>query len=168
MRQGSDAGMRQSAPPLTAEMPAMPWPSGWDSRLHAGLRVARVPDEARAALARALGEAGVEAEFVLALIASFPLAGQYTHAQGEIFLTQLEAVAHRLLRVATTLEVSAQGFLAALEMGFPDMRTTGPLMGVWWPNFPGFVLDGAPLEVRLRRCGFAYRHVVQAHLASNV
>lgn len=168
MRQGSDAGTRQSAPALAADTRTVPWSSGWDNRLHAGLRVSRVPDETRAALARALGEAGVEAEFALALIAGFPLAGQYSHAQGEIFLTQLEAVAHRLIRVAATIEVSAQGFLSALEAGYPDMRTTGPLMGVWWPNFPGFVLDGEPLELRLRRCGFAYRHVVQSHIASNI
>jgi hypothetical protein len=160
--------MRQSAPTLAADARVVPWSSSWDTRLHAGLRVARVPEETRAALARALGEAGVEAEFVLALIASFPLAGQYSHTQGEIFLTQLEAIAHRLMRVAATLEVSAQGFLSALEAGYPDMRTTGPLMGVWWPDFPGFMLDGEPLELRLRRCGFAYRHVAQSHIASNV
>jgi hypothetical protein len=119
-------------------------------------------------LARALGEAGVEAEFFLALVSAFPLAGQYTHGQGEIFLNQLEAVGYRLLRVAAAVEVSSQGFLSALEAAYPDMRTTGPLMGVWWPNVPSFVLDGEPLELRLRRCGFAYRHVIQTHLASSV
>src|SRR5262249_30549701 len=38
----------------------------------------------------------------------------------------------------------------------------------WWPPFAGYTIPGEPLEVRLRRCGYAYRHVVAARLHANV
>jgi hypothetical protein len=142
--------------------------AGWDGRLYVGLAVPCVPAPARSALTRALGEAGVEAEFFLALIQSFPPSAWHTHAQGEILLLQLEAAAYRISRVAAALEVATQGFLAGLASGYPDLRRVGELDEVWWPTFTGFVPGGDPLDLRLRRCGFAYRHLVEVHLAATI
>ncbi len=141
---------------------------GWERRLPTGLAVARVPAHARSPLVQALGEAGVEAEFFLALVQSFPATGQYTRAQGEILLLQLEAAAYRISRVAASLEVATQGFLAALAGGYPEARGANEADEVWWPAFSGFVSDGEALDLRLRRCGFSYRHLVEVHLASSV
>jgi hypothetical protein len=141
---------------------------GWERRLYTGLKVARVPAPARASLAQALGEAGVEAEFFLTLVQSFPPAGQYSHAQGEILLLQLEAAAYRISRVAATLEIATQGFLAELARGYPDLRDTSELDEVWWPASNGYLFPGEPLDLRLRRCGFAYRHLIEVHLVSTV
>jgi hypothetical protein len=159
MRYSAQSRVRRLAEPLGA---------GWDNRLHAGLRIARAPAETRSALASALGEAGVESEFFLSLVFTFPPAGRYTHAQGEILLLQLEAAAHRLIRTAAALEVATQGFLSALDRIYPNMRARREGDDVWWPTFPGFTLPGDSLDLRLRRCGFAYRHVVWVHLASSI
>ncbi|MBF6591262.1 MAG: hypothetical protein IVW57_12150 [Ktedonobacterales bacterium] len=171
MRQSRGADRHQSAPPQGAvrfsQGPSAVVEANWDWRLHAGLRVACVPTEARSALAQALGEAGVEAEFFLVLVQRFP-GTLASRAQGEIFLLQLEAAARRLCRVASSLEVAVQGFLAGLEAGYPDLRSVGEFDDVWWPAFPGYALAGEALEVRLRRCGYAYRHVVETHLAASV
>jgi hypothetical protein len=39
---------------------------------------------------------------------------------------------------------------------------------VWWPAPAELVTGGEPIELSLRRCGYAYRHVVAAHLAAHV
>lgn len=164
---------RIAIPPLRARTQSAPAmaptqrESGWEGRVYAGLRVVRVPPEIRASLTGALGELGVEAEYFLALIQSFPGAPPYAHERGEAFLLRLEAACHRLTAVAGTLEVASQSYLSALEVGYPGVRTQRDA-DAWWPSFGGYAMRGEPLELRLRRCGFAYRHVVAAHLASNV
>lgn len=156
--------MRASLPPapLGAEL------VGWDARLYPGLRVSSVPAQTRAALAQALGEMGVEAEFFLVAVESFPAQWRYTHAQGETFLRQLEASGQRIAHAAATLEVATQSYLTALAAAYPDLRTVGEADDVWWPPFVGYELTGEPLEARFRRCGFAYRHAQTVYLSSHV
>jgi hypothetical protein len=140
----------------------------WDLRLYAGLRVPCVQAEVRDALARALGDTGVEAEHILALMTNFVRVAPPTKKTGDAFLLGLEAACQRLRRVALALEIATQSYLAALESGYPSARLTEAQEDVWWPPFAGYTLSGEPLELRLRRCGYAYRHVVATHLASNV
>jgi hypothetical protein len=143
--------------------------AGWDQRLYAGLRVACVPEDVRAALARALGDVGVEAEHFLALATTFVRATEpMTPQTGDAFLLGLHAASQRLRRVAQGLEIATQSYLGALEAGYPSIHLADFGEDVWWPPFAGYALGGEPLELRLRRCGFAYRHVVATHLASNV
>ncbi len=141
---------------------------GWDARLYPGLRVTSVPSQIRAALAQALGEMGVEAEFFLVAVDTFPAQRRYTHAQGETFLRQLEASGQRIAHAAATLEVATQSYLTALAAAYPDLRTVGESDDVWWPPFAGYELNGEPLEQRFRRCGFAYRHVYSVYLSTHV
>ena len=156
--------MQPSSPPGDSGAPAR-----WDGRLYQGLRVGAVEPEIRGALARALGEVGVEAEFFLLLVNSFPGAGRPTHVRGQMFLRQLEAAGQRLIAVADALEVATQGYLSALETAHPHLRnaTTGN-DDVWWPPFAGYALEGEPLEARLRRCGYAFRHVSETWLSTHV
>lgn len=155
-----------SAPHITA-MPATGVAS-WDARLYAGLSMPRVPADTRAQLASALGEIGVEAEFFLRQVGALPGLAPHTHMRGEAFLSQLEAAGRRLSRASAALEVAAQSYLTALEAGFPGIPLEDASAAVWWPSAPPFTLPGEPIELRLRRCGYAYRHVVDAHLATNV
>ena len=148
-------------------MPA-PLVAPWDARLYAGLSMPRVPADTRAQLASALGEIGVEAEFFLRQVGALPGPPPHAHVRGEAFLSQLEAAGRRLSRASAALEVAAQSYLTALEAAFPGMRPDDASAAVWWPPAPPFTLPGEPLELRLRRCGYAYRHVVEAHLATNV
>lgn len=141
--------------------------SVWEGRLYAGLRVSCVPPEIRAKLTGALGELGVEAEYFLALIQSFPGMPPHPHERGEAFLLGMEAACHRLMSVASTLEVATQSYLNALEIGYPELRAERDVEA-WWPPFGGYALPGESIELRLRRCGYAYRHVVAVHLASNI
>jgi hypothetical protein len=157
----------------TAERPAIAAAGGtprvatraWEDRLYDGLRVACVPPPVREALAAALGAAGVEAEFFLLLardLGAFP--GPQPHARGEALLLQLDAAARRIVGVGAALEVATQAYLTALEAGYPDLRAEADAADPWWPPFAGYALEGDPAELRLRRCGYAYRHVVAAHL----
>lgn len=148
-------------------MTAVQRESTWESRLYAGLRMGRVPPDIRAALTGALGELGVEAEYFLALIQSFPGMPPYPHERGEAFLLRLEAACHRLIAVAGAVEVATQSYLSALDAGYLGLSAQRD-DDTWWPVFHGFAPAGEALELRLRRCGFAYRHVVAAHLVSNV
>lgn len=143
-------------------------PSAWEGRLYAGLRVACVPPMVRQALTHALGEAGVEAEFYLRLPHDLATSAVWSPDAGERFLRGLEASAARLTHVAANLEVAAQSYLTALEEGYPDVRTESDQADAWWPPFDGYAPAAEPIELLLRRCGFAYRHVVAVHLASNV
>lgn len=140
---------------------------GWEQRLYAGLRLPGI-DESQVALARALGEMGVEAEFFLLLTGSEASLAGATRAVADHFLRQLEDSSMRIATSATTLEVATQGYLAALEVRYSQSHLADVPAEPWWPTFSGFTLAGESLEIRMRRCGYAYRHVVAAHLGSNI
>lgn len=140
----------------------------WETRLYVGIRVASVPQDVRLQLARALGSVGVEAEFFVALANTFLQGRRGSHDQGEVFLLQLEAAGLRLQRAAAALEVATQSYLNALDAGFPRSMIADDQAEPWWPQFAGYAIPGEPLEVRMRRCGYAYRHVVAARLHANV
>jgi hypothetical protein len=110
----------------------------------------------------------VEAEFFLRQVGALPGPPPHTHLRGEAFLSQLEAACRRLSRASIALEVATQSYLTALESEFPGMPSEDASAAVWWPPAPAFTLPGEPIELRLRRCGYAYRHVVETHLATNV
>lgn len=134
----------------------------WDARLYDGLRVRRAPAEARNALTHALGELGVEAEFLLVLVDAAPGAIRPTPRDGELFLQRLAASLGRLVEASATLEVATQGYLTALEAGYPGVSDSPD--DVWWPPFSGYTLRGDSLEARLRRCGYAWRYVAESRL----
>lgn len=142
--------------------------NGWESRLYVGLRVERVPAEMRTALSDALGEAGVEMEHVLALVTGFLRTATASRVLGDLFLRRLEAGGRRLMRVAYQLEAATQGYLAALEAAYPGVREAAGREDVWWAEPETAPSQSEPLELRLRRCGFAYRHVVAVHLPANM
>lgn len=137
--------------------------SGWDTRLYDGLLIRRIATETRAGLTRALGEVGVEAEFLLVLVDALPSAARPAHTDGEVFLQRLTASLTRLAEASATLEVATQGYLTALEASYPGVSANQRDV-VWWPRFTGYAQRGEPLEARLRRCGFSWRHVVESRL----
>jgi hypothetical protein len=141
-------------------------PSGWDARLYDGLRARRIAPEACDALTRALGELGVEAEFLLVLVDAAPGVIRPTHSDGELFLWRLTASLARLVAASATLEMATQGYLTALEASYPGVAYAANSQrdDVWWPQFSGYAVRGEPLEARLRRCGYAYRQVVESRL----
>src|SRR5512143_361481 len=98
--------------------------SGWDTRIYTGLSAHRVAPETRDALARALGAVGVEAEFLLILLDSFPGAARPDHHLGEVFLQRLASALMRLTDASAALEAATQGYLAALEVAYPDVSET--------------------------------------------
>jgi hypothetical protein len=148
---------------------AIPPTAAWEGRLYAGLSLPAVPRETRAALAATLGEIGVEAEHFLFLVADFPGQLAPSPALADVFLQRLESSARRLARVAGALEVATQSYLTALEAHYPDLRSSPDVDDVWWTEFAGGALGASPgLELRLRACGYAYRHIVATHLASNI
>lgn len=142
--------------------------AGWEGRLYDGLRVGRVPSEIRAPLIEALGETGVEAEHWLAVANGFLYSHAASRELGDLFLRQLDAGGRRLAHAADRLEVATQGYLAAMEAEYPGVREAAAQDDVWWPEQAQALPTFEPLELRLRRCGFAYRHVVAAHLPANV
>lgn len=156
----------------SAAAPRIPAASGgWETRLPSALRLSGIPTDVQARMIAALGAVGVEAEFFLRLLRDFPGRGPHTRTQGAAFLAQLTAWANRLIAAGAALEVATQGYLAALDAAFPALRAQSATTGdadVWWTPLPALVLGGEPLELRLRRCGFAYRHVVAVRLASTV
>lgn len=157
--------------PTVAQEPALAsqdTPATWDRRLYAGLRVNCVPAEVRATLAEALGNIGVEAEFLLMLVNAFPGSEAPSRPLGEAFLLRLEASVRRIQRAAEALEIATQSYLTALDAGYSNVRAESERAEIWWQVFSYPGMGGEPLELRLRRCGFAYRHVVATHLASNV
>src|SRR6185437_15624597 len=111
----------------------------WDQRLYAGVRVEAVPAERRAALVRAVGALGVEAEYFLATVRAFlapaPRAAR-TREAGEVFLWQLETSAARLRPAAETFELATQAFLAALDESDPELRAGAGTQAAgaepWW------------------------------------
>ena len=142
--------------------------SEWESHLYSGLRMARVPSEVRSTLANALGAMGVEAEYFLSLLASFPGGDRPSHDLADAFLGRLDAAARRVHHAADELEIAMQGYLSALEAGYPEMRSGEAEPDPWWPAPQDYEVGGESLELRLRRCGYAYRHVVSVYLATNV
>ena len=166
VRQATQSAVAQHTP--KTKQPARDESARWDTRLYQGLRVPNVSLETRNALASALGEMGVEAEFFLLLLNTFPGTGPHTHARGEAFLRQLETSGQRLTLVAGNLEVATQSYLAALEVVQPKLRAKAEIEQVWWAPFAGYTLAGEPLEARLRRCGFAFRHVSAVYLSTHV
>lgn len=142
--------------------------SAWESRLYIGLRLRDIPTETRAALVATLGDVGVEAEHFLSLIDTFPGQNQPSRLLADLFLLHLESAARRICATAAALEVATQSYLAALEAVDPAIRFSPDINDVWWTEYPGGAFAGEPLELRLRTCGYGYRHVVAAHLASNV
>lgn len=168
---GREQKQRAAAPTLRTSAPgeaALEAGAGWESRLYSGLRMPRLPADTRARLAEALGTLGVEAEYFLKLLAGFPSNGKPSHTQGVIFLSQLEAAARRLYHTADTLEIATQGYLTALEAGYPEVRGQNTDTDPWWPAPGNFELPGESIELWMRRCGFAYRHVVEVYLSANI
>jgi hypothetical protein len=139
----------------------------WEQRLFVGLQWPGM-DGPQLALARALGEIGVEAEFFLLLTGSETALSVANRAAADSFLQQLEVSCRRICAAAASLEVATQGYLAALDTRFPQARLAHSPSGPWWPSFAGYTASGEPLELRLRRCGYSYRHAVEAHLTSNI
>lgn len=139
----------------------------WEQRLFVGLQWPGM-DEPTLALARALGEVGVEAEFFLLLTGSETSLSGANRASADIFLQQLEVSCRHICSAAASLEVATQGYLAALDGRFPQARLAHTPSDPWWPKFAGFTASSEPLELKLRRCGYSYRHVVETHLASTI
>jgi hypothetical protein len=168
---GREHNQRAATPTLLTLAPgetALEAEVGWESRLYSGLRMPRLPADTRARLAEALGTLGVEAEYFLKLLASFPSNGKPSHTRGVIFLSQLEAAARRLYHTADTLEIATQGYLTTLEAGYPEIRGQNTDTDPWWPTPGNFELPGESIELQMRRCGFAYRHVVEVYLSANI
>lgn len=153
---------------------------GWDDRLYPGVAVRAIPAETRGQLAQALGALGVEAEYVLALVGPFARpaapgmpATPATRAEGERLLWQLDASGRRLIATAESLEVATQAYLAELERVAPELRDAAEPDGFaadpapWWPESDTSPFADGSLELGLCRCGYAYRHVVAAHLAEH-
>jgi hypothetical protein len=168
---GRKQNQRAAAPTLLTPAPGettLDAGAGWESRLYSGLHMPRLPADTRARLAEALGTLGVEAEYFLKLLADFPSKDKPSHTQGVIFLSQLEGAARRLDHTADTLEIATQGYLTALEAGYPEIRGQNTDTDPWWPAPETFELPGESIELRMRRCGFAYRHVVEVYLGANI
>lgn len=143
----------------------------WEGRLYSGLRVVHVPPELRASLIEAFGETGVEAEHLLALVHSVLHARTASRELGDLFLRRLDASARRLAKAADRLEVATQGYIAALELMDTGVREAAAQEDVWWLEQTAASSSTEPVEsfeLRMRRCGFAYRHVVAVRLAVNV
>jgi hypothetical protein len=142
--------------------------AGWDGRIFSGLQLEAVAPDVRHSLAQALGAVGVEAEYLLRILDTFPgppRPERPSPERGALLLAQLEAFAGRLLEAASSLELATQSFLTALgaAQGQP-----GSIAEPWWPTFAGYALAGEPLELRLRRCGYSYRLVVALRLGPTV
>ncbi len=139
--------------------------AGWDDRIYTGLQLEAVAPDVRHALAQALGAVGVEAEYLLRILDTFPGSEGPTPERGALLLAQLEAFAGRLVEAASSLELATQSFLTALGAA---LQQPGDAAEPWWPSFAGYALSGEPLELRLRRCGYSYRQVAAVHLAATV
>ncbi|HEX9039262.1 MAG TPA: hypothetical protein VF808_19940 [Ktedonobacterales bacterium] len=142
--------------------------SSWDRRLYDGLRVARVSPDVRAGLGAALGQMGVEAEYLLLLVSSFPGEARPSRALGETFLARLATALERIVDASANLEAATQGFVSELRDAYPGMRWQPGRVAAWWPVFTGYTAPGAPLEARLRRSGFSYRHVLASNLPAHL
>jgi hypothetical protein len=140
---------------------------GWERRLYTGLRFPGM-DAPQLALVRALGEVGVEAEFFLVLTGAEASLASASRAAAADFFQRLQRSCRRISAVAVSLEVATQGYLQALEARYPYAQRDFSLAEPWWPIFSGFTPPGESVEIRLRRCGYSYRHAVAAHLGSNI
>ncbi|HEX6542946.1 MAG TPA: hypothetical protein VF040_14405 [Ktedonobacterales bacterium] len=140
---------------------------GWERRLYSGLRLPGI-EEPQSALTRALGEVGVEAEYFLLLTGSEASLSGLMRGAADQFLQHLEDSCRRICAAAASLEVATQGYLTALDARYPQAHLADTVAEPWWPAFSGLALPGESLEMRLRRCGYSYRHAVTAHLGSNI
>lgn len=132
---------------------------GWERRIYSGLLFSDIPDDVREALSRALGAAGVEAEHLLRLLATFPGPSGPSPAAGAHLLDQLQSFARRFLDAANSLELATQSYLTALQLA--EAGAIEPTGGEpWWPPFAGYAAGGESLELRLRRCGYSYQQAV--------
>jgi hypothetical protein len=141
-------------------------PPGWETRIYPGVQVAETSLAARSALASALGEAGVEAEYFVLLLVSFPGRDLPAPEAAERLYNALEAWAARMVTVAASLEVATQGYLGELEALHPELqegRSAGALE-VWWATQAGDAPASESLALRLRRCGQSYRQVAESRL----
>jgi hypothetical protein len=144
--------------------------AGWEARIYPGLQLASAPPDVQQELASALGAVGVEAEYLLRLLADFPGAERPSGAAGEALLARVAAFAERLIPLAEELEVATQSFINAVaddaglfgEPAHLDQLTAQA--EPWWPPFAGWWLEGEPLGLRLRRCGLSYRQLVAVRL----
>ena len=168
--EAEEARMRPSVAgrTVTAGPRLAPAAAGWDTRLYDGLRVSRVAPDIRVGLGAALGQIGVESEYLLVLVTSFPGEARPGRALGALFLTRLITALERLVDASASLEAATQGFLTALDDAYPELSHARGWSGAWWPAFSGYTAPGAPLEARLRRCGYAYRHVIESHLPAHM
>jgi hypothetical protein len=140
-------------------------PPGWETHIYPGVQIARVSLATRAALASALGEAGVEAEYFLALLEVFPGSEQPAPEVAERLYDALEAWAARMPVVASSLEVATQGYLDELDALYAELHDDpAKAESVWWGEFAGYAFAGEPLALRLRRCGQSYRAVAESRL----
>lgn len=147
------------------------WPvqfTGWEAHIYPGLRLTGIALETRSGLARALGEVGTEAEYVLQTCAHLMALASPSIADGNAFFARLEASCQRLARVATSLEVATQSYLAAMETNAATCGATAEPGEEWWHDAAGAPPYAEPFDLRLRRCGFAYRHLVQLQVATHL
>jgi hypothetical protein len=143
-------------------------PPGWETRIYPGVQIAGASFAARSALASALGEAGVEAEYFLGLLASFPGPDQPSPEAAERLYNALDAWASRMATVAASLEVATQGYLSELDTLHPELHGAAGALDVWWTPLAGYMAAGEPLALRLRRCGQSCRSVVESRLPALV
>jgi hypothetical protein len=144
-------------------------PPGWETHIYPGVQTARISLATRAALASALGEAGVEAEYFLALLEVFPGPEHPTTEVAVRLYDALEAWAARMPVVASSLEVATQGYLGELDALYADLHDDpSRVESVWWGEFSGYIFAGEPLALRLRHCGQSYRAVAESRLPALV
>lgn len=156
---------------MSAVAPATSALAGWETRLASGLAVPGVPTEARSPLVGALGMAGVEAEYLLALARSLhtnTASPAQARTRGEAFLTALEAVGHRLIATARRVELAVQTYLAALAASHADVRAQAEVAPPWWGPADAALWSGVAVEADLRRHGFSLRQVAGARLGETV
>lgn len=156
--------------------------SAWESRLVQGVVSMGVASEASDGLISAFGALGCEAEFGLSLIQAMAELRNPSRGQGEHWLRQCAALAQRLTRVAAEFGVATQAYLDALvavEHATQREMITGQAHDawaarfdstpdVWWPERGDIALGGEPIEMWLRRAGFAYRHSVSIGLPGHI
>lgn len=162
----------------------------WDIRLVRGMAGMGAPVEVTDTLVTVLGALGCEAEYGLSFLYSSATVPQPTPAQGELWLRQCYQLGQRLARLSADLEVALQAYLDALVAIEPALATvlenpthrkreTNPKADswiarfdatpdVWWPERGEIAVAGEPIELWLRRAGFAYRHTVTVGLPGHV
>ncbi len=156
----------------------------WDQRLMQGFVMPGVPEDTRALLVTALGALGCEAEYGVSLLRVPLHTPRPTRVEGEQWLRQILHLSQRLTRVSIEVEVAVQSYLGALALVDQrrDVATpTGTHLaaddwstrfdatpGTWWPAAGAIMIEREPIEIWLRRAGFAYRHTVTMGLPDHI